>query len=652
MAIIDLNTGSVDRSVDDAVPGRTIDLNTGEILSPEVGSTQEVAQPVQQVIPASSPRSARASQAQQQRTQEEDLFQGFQQGKATSQDLSDEEIDIVRKKRLDAIPEIAGRFPQLSENLEFTDALAAMTAFDPDEFGAILKNADPDIGIATTPEGERIAVNNKTGMAFSINKVGPSLVDAFQFGSVAAAFTPAGAAKTIAGEVVASAATQAGIETLQEVKGGDFDVEDVALAGATIPAVAQTVKQFKPVAERLKKLSSHITSSKPLAESFLFKMETPTKKAVREALEEGSTDNKVAGYILNQAGKVGKNKLERGALKQGFEPGTVAAMQGATRPDRKQMSEMVRVLKKGTENKLFRNNNRPSDVVGQTVLSRWQAVKSLNKEAAEKLDDVADGLIGQQVDLSSVEQNFLKAIKKQGVTVGEEGLEFSRFGVSKNPKAKKLITEIYDDLQAVGNDANSAHQMKQSIDDAVDFAKSEGGQIGKAESVAKTLRREINLQLQELSPEYKQVNTQFADTRGAMDDFQKAVGSTIDPDSEGADKALGTVSRSLLSNIRSRERLRNGMQGLSNAAGKYNRNFDDSIDMQLMFADELETLFGSFSPTSLKGEMERAVKTGFMSPQGAKQLIQDAGEHVIDAARGVNEQNAIKAIERLLKETK
>ena len=147
-----------------------------------------------------------------------------------------EQTEALRKKRIADIPELTGSMKSLSENLGFTDALAGLTAFDPDEFGQILRNSDPNIGIVTTPEGERIAVNNSTGAAFSINKVGPSIMDAVQFGGTFAAFTPAGRGSqgllSLAGK---SAATQAGIEAGQAAAGGEFNPGDVAVAGVAAP---------------------------------------------------------------------------------------------------------------------------------------------------------------------------------------------------------------------------------------------------------------------------------------------------------------------------------------------------------------------------------------------------------------------------------
>jgi len=125
-------------------------------------------------------REGAAVRREETETRDQALFEQFEAGEITSADLNPDEITAIQRKRVENIPELAGSFQNLSENLSFMDALAGLVTFDPDEVGRILTDSDPNIGVVTTPEGERIAVNNETGAAFSINKLGPSFMDALQ----------------------------------------------------------------------------------------------------------------------------------------------------------------------------------------------------------------------------------------------------------------------------------------------------------------------------------------------------------------------------------------------------------------------------------------------------------------------------------------
>lgn len=118
---------------------------------------------------------------------------------------------------------------------------ALPTTTDPGEIAKMLRSSSPYIGISQDEKGNLIAANNKTGVQAVINKPGLTGLDVAQAVGIGAAFTPAGRVATLAGGGLArqavvlgagSAATQAGLEGLQENAGGNFDGGDIAIAGA------------------------------------------------------------------------------------------------------------------------------------------------------------------------------------------------------------------------------------------------------------------------------------------------------------------------------------------------------------------------------------------------------------------------------------
>lgn len=217
------------------------------------------------VAPRQIGRPGRAQQIRTGRTETQDLLRRFEAGEITSADLTPEQVESVRRARIEAIPEISqvGIQPLTgTEGLEgLGTAAIGLTTFDPAEFGKILTEQFPQIGISTTPDGEQIAVNNETGAVASLNKPGISPIDILQGLGVVAAFTPgvkaaAAAPAAVSGligrEVAApagvralaggltAAGTEAGIQAAQEAAGGTFDKEQVALAGG-LGAVAEAV---------------------------------------------------------------------------------------------------------------------------------------------------------------------------------------------------------------------------------------------------------------------------------------------------------------------------------------------------------------------------------------------------------------------------
>jgi hypothetical protein len=150
------------------------------------------------------------------------------------------------------LPEDAGMMERIGRGAqEFATAGAGLTAFDPWEFGQILMEQDPNIGVVQSPEGEFFAVNRKTNRVVSINKIGPSMTDALQLlGAVTPASKVAKGA-TIMGRGARELALQSGIETGQTMMGGEFNPEEVALGVGTTAATDVIPQGYRAVRESM-----------------------------------------------------------------------------------------------------------------------------------------------------------------------------------------------------------------------------------------------------------------------------------------------------------------------------------------------------------------------------------------------------------------
>jgi len=622
---------------------------------------QEVAPQEVQPQQLGGGRSGRGNRLRQERARTSELLKSFEAGDITSKDLTPNEVEQVRAARIEAIPEITGSFSQLSENLGFKEALATMTAFDPDEFGKILTASDPNIGVVTTTEGERIAINRQTDEAFSINKTGPSLLDAVQGVGAIAALTPAGAAKTIIGRGVAAAGTQAVLEAGQVAAGGDFNAEQVALAGVAGPVLEKTFQGAKSAIGSLRG-SLNITpraaaSANPEAVS-LFANETPTKQTIREIIESGADDGVVARKMINGAGKVKNDPVGKALINQGIDEGTIAAIKGSSSADKTAFAEMLKVVEKGLKNKRFASQNRPSDIVGKSLVDRVKVIRNINKQAGKDVNKAALGLKGKQADLTDVAVNLEDDLLGFGIIPDGKKLDFSGsiFDSESLKQLKKPLQDLWTDFDKIraNPDGLKVHQFKKLIDNLVDFGKSSDKPLTRdIENVAKRLRGNVNESLRDLSNEYKVANTRFSESIGALDDFQQAAGSKIDLTSPNADKSLGVLSRRLLSNVQSRVQLMDSIAQLESTAKRLGGRVDDDIFTQVMLVDELENAFGSFAPTSIQGVTEKAIKQGVGAiRRGPTDVAIDVAAKVVEKSQGINEANKLKLLKQLVDQLK
>lgn len=113
-------------------------------------------------------------------------------------------------------------------------SIAGLTTNE-EELASIASSLFPSIGVQQDEGGNYLLANNKTGARAIINRPGLSGTDAANLASGIAAFTPAGRVQALGRGAAAAAGTQGIIEAGQTLAGGEFNPEDVALAGLSQP---------------------------------------------------------------------------------------------------------------------------------------------------------------------------------------------------------------------------------------------------------------------------------------------------------------------------------------------------------------------------------------------------------------------------------
>jgi hypothetical protein len=123
-------------------------------------------------------------------------------------------------------------------------------AASPEEAVQIIRAQNPNVTERRDERGNYILRSAIDGKEYVIPP-GFRQSDIPRVAGSALAFTPAGRATTITGGILAAGATQAAIEGTQAATGGEFNPEDVALAGAlggAIPAAARVLPGIGPLA--------------------------------------------------------------------------------------------------------------------------------------------------------------------------------------------------------------------------------------------------------------------------------------------------------------------------------------------------------------------------------------------------------------------
>jgi len=376
-------------------------------------------------------------------------------------------------------------------------------------------------------------------------------------------------------------------------------------------------------------------------------------KRIAQDASGAQPDKGLVNYMMKGSQGFGKDKLAVNAVKQGFDEGVIAAVKSASPLDRTKFLEMVQTMERAKKDQLFGMRNRASDIAGNSLTDRVKFVKGVNKSAGEQLDGIANGLKGKPVDFSQPVENFILRLEKMGIKLDDKlNPIFVGSDIEGVKAAESIINDIMKRMRTGGEpDAYALHKLKRFIDEKVTYGKTAEGLTGKTTSVLKQLRHEIDGVLDNNFPDYKAVNTTYAETVSSLDNLQKAVGGTIDMFGDNSDKAIGTTLRRLMGNTQGRINMLDSIDELSSVARRYGADFKDDINVQILFADELDSVFGTTARTSFQGSVGEGTKRGIEMATGQKSglgMLQGIAAKLLDGDKGISDEAAFKAIYELL----
>lgn len=388
------------------------------------------------------------------------------------------------------------------------------------------------------------------------------------------------------------------------------------------------------------------------------KLSPQESATLRKQIAQDPASTELVNFRISGTQAVPDNEAAS-AITQGWKDGTIASIKAASDKDRQAMTKMLNLFKIGDKNEAFKTKNRPADILGDTVQSRIDFLARNNKTSGMAIDRIArTRLSGQTVDYDPAVNSFLKDLENIGVKVeldqsgvAKANLEGSR--IEGDVAGERLLNTVLKRLsKTAAPDALGVHDAKRFIDTQVDYGKRNLSNplTAEAERIVKGLRRNLNQTLGERFPVYKAANEKYSDTITALNELQDAAGTKINFDSENANKALGTAMRKLTSNYSTRANLIDALDLANSTATKYGMKLDDDIVNQLIFVNELDRMFGAAAQTSLKAEVASAKDIGVDIARGnLRQRALDLLAEKAEDLRGINKENAVKAMEELLK---
>lgn len=445
----------------------------------------------------------------------------------------------------------------------------------------------------------------------------------------------------------------------------------------------------KEIVEVVSKVPA-VIAGKEIAEGVV-KYQGPAKREIAKQITEGSQSKDLAKYKLKETTpakgeptaieqffdtrgpKIEADTKAGDAVRQGFKEGVIQPLKSSSKSDKTLMGRMTRIAERAKKDELFGMENRPGDVAGNVLMDRLNVVREANKRAGKAIKPIVARMKGTRINIQDVGQSFSGKLDDMGITLkrGESGkieVDFSGSDIEGLSGPESVIKRVVNRIEGVAGDgsidASRLHQLKKFIDEQVTFGKTAEGLAGETERALKGLRREINDTLGAKFPAYAEANKTYSGTIDALDAFQDVAGRKMNLLGENADKATGTLMRRLMGNAQSRITLLDSLKGIEDAVeafGGYGGPLritglggsKNSLKMLVLYADELDRVFGAAPRTSLQGQFDQALGTAARaatSQSGAVDLALGAAGKLAEKARGINEEGAFKAIKKLLNE--
>ena len=387
--------------------------------------------------------------------------------------------------------------------------------------------------------------------------------------------------------------------------------------------------------------------------AFLGARGMPAQKPMEVKFPTGMGDVKAARLIKTPKG-MQKYPPAMKAHKQGWSDEVITVARSGSRSPgtQKKLQEMIQMAKRAKSDPVWGATNRPSQVLGDSVVARYRYLKDINQKAGQMIDRVAkDFLVGKQVDHAPAIQKFYQGVKDLGGRRVDGKLVFPRgsrlHGQAGNQKGLRVIS---DQIDAMGPapDAYQLHILKQNIDDFVSYGKKPGSVSalsGKTETLLKSLRGEINAKLKGASNNYDTVNTMFSDTKDAITGLGEAVGKNLYGDS--ATIATGETMRRWIGRAQSRGPIIQAYEKADDIAAKYGARFDDVAEPQILMSNILDD-FLTDPKMRATAKADFGGKTAQMIERSTLHNVATAADDAINRLRGVDDIRALKALEELV----
>jgi len=279
--------------------------------------------------------------------------------------------------------------------------------------------------------------------------------------------------------------------------------------------------------------------------------------------------------------------------------------------------------------------NRPVNVIGESLGARLLKLDDIKKKASAKVGDIIKGDVGKKtVDTSLARDKLFKALSDADIDIArtDSGLVVDTSRTLTNVDEvinQKRLNNLVNRLASGQMKAADAHKLKRSIRELVDYDGSPmAAKVSKEiENALGDVTAELNQSINKISKPYELANKHFSESIDALKAADKKLGKNLMIGDELASSKLGDLSKRIGTNLASRQDTIKLIDSIDEALGKRGIRPKDDIKRQVSALADLEKIFkieSAQAPFGIKARFEQGVAdaaTGGAGTGAIKQVV-------------------------------
>jgi len=347
-----------------------------------------------------------------------------------------------------------------------------------------------------------------------------------------------------------------------------------------------------------------------------------TKTALAEEIKAGNRNIGNIAMQLDADGTLIKNPNIKKAIKlmgndeAAYE--TAINFEKMDTPTRKQVNKMLDTIVNNKESgdPVQIMNNRPSDIIGQSLADGVNELNNIKKGASKRIGNLINGELGnKKVNINNARNEFLEALKDADISTNtidrKVVADTSRTLTNiKEVVSNERLNNVLNRLQKGTMTAKEAHKLKRNLREIVSFEPSSIGSVkvsAEIENAFKKLSSGLNESINKVDSRYKKANQIMAESIGGLKEVDKLLGNQLMIGDDLAVSKLGSLSKRIGSNLASREQVISMVDELQSSLNKRGKSIQGDIKRQVAALSSLEKIFkveGSQSPFGFQARIE------------------------------------------------